>query len=173
MCIRDRIQTIYDDSDWLLNMVENLLSITRIRSDNTQVTKSPEPLEEVVSEAVLRLRKRLPKASVKVLIPDDFIMIPMDATLIEQVLINLLENAYYHGNPDMPIHLTAYTDEKNAWFQVTDHGSGIPPEHLSTIFDGSIYDSKSTDSRKGMGIGLSICKTIISALSLIHICASK
>ena len=88
------IQTIYDDSDWLLNMVENLLSITRIRSDNTQVTKSPEPLEEVVSEAVLRLRKRLPKASVKVLIPDDFIMIPMDATLIEQVLINLLENAY-------------------------------------------------------------------------------
>ena len=144
-------------------MVENLLSITRIRSDNTQVTKSPEPLEEVVSEAVLRLRKRLPKASVKVLIPDDFIMIPMDATLIEQVLINLLENAYYHGNPDMPIHLTAYTDEKNAWFQVTDHGSGIPPEHLSTIFDGSIYDSKSTDSRKGMGIGLSICKTIISA----------
>ena len=157
------IQTIYDDSDWLLNMVENLLSITRIRSDNTQVTKSPEPLEEVVSEAVLRLRKRLPKASVKVLIPDDFIMIPMDATLIEQVLINLLENAYYHGNPDMPIHLTAYTDEKHAWFQVTDHGSGIPPEHLSTIFDGSIYDSKSTDSRKGMGIGLSICKTIISA----------
>lgn len=157
------LQNIYDDSNWLLNMVENLLSITRIRDGNTQVTKTPEPLEEVVSEAVIRLRKRIPGASIKVQIPDDFIMIPMDATLIEQVLINLMENAYYHGNPKMPILLNTYIENGMAWFQVIDHGPGIPPEHLTTIFDGSIYNSKSTDSRKGMGIGLSICKTIISA----------
>ncbi len=159
----DLVQTIYDDSNWLLNMVENLLSITRIRDEVTQVVKTHESLEEVVSEAVLRFRKRLPKACVKVQIPDEFIMIPMDATLIEQVLINLLENAYYHGNPDMPIHLTVYLSDQAAYFQVKDHGPGIPQESLADIFDGSVYNSKSVDSRKGMGIGLSICKTIISA----------
>lgn len=159
------IQNIYDDSNWLLNMVENLLSITRIRNGNTQVTKIPEPLEEVVSEAVLRLKKRIPNVIIKVQIPDDFIMIPMDATLIEQVLINLMENAFYHGNPNMPIHLNTYIQGGLVWFQISDYGPGIPEDRLSTIFDGAAYTHQSTDSRKGMGIGLSICKTIISAHS--------
>ena len=157
------IQNISDDSNWLLNMVENLLSITRIRDGNTQVTRIPEPLEEVVSAAVLRLKKRIPTAIIKVQVPDDFIMIPMDATLIEQVLINLMENAFYHGNSNMPIHLNTYIQDNMAWFQVSDYGPGIPGDRLSTIFDGATYTSQSTDSRKGMGIGLSICKTIISA----------
>ncbi len=159
------VQNIYDDSNWLLNMVENLLSITRIRDGNTQVTKIPEPLEEVVSEAVQRLKKRIPNAVIKVRIPDDFIMIPMDAMLIEQVLINLIENAFYHGNPNMPIYLNTYIEDNMARFQISDYGPGIPEDRLSTIFDGASYACQSTDSRKGMGIGLSICKTIISAHS--------
>ncbi len=159
------VQNIHEDSNWLLNMVENLLSVTRIRDGESKVSKTPEPLEEVVSEAVQRFRKRLPDALVTVKVPEDFIMIPMDATLIEQVLINLLENAYYHGNPRKPITLNAFIQDGMACFQVSDHGPGIPVQNLSSIFDGSVYTAKSSDSRKGMGIGLSICKTIISAHS--------
>lgn len=160
----DLVQTIYDDSNWLLNMVENLLSVTRIRDDKTSVTKTLEPLEEVVSEAVQRFRKRLPDAQVKVSIPDDFIMIPLDATLIEQVIINLLENAYYHANSSEPTALTVTVDEVNATFSVIDHGDGINETYLDTIFDGYTPPvNTESDSHKGMGIGLSICKTIIIA----------
>ncbi len=161
---KDRmVQNIQEDANWLLNMVENLLSVTRIRDGDTRVNKSPEPLEEVVSEAVQRFRRRLPDAIVTVQIPDDFIMIPMDATLIEQVLINLMENAYYHGNPSKPIKLSSFILDNRACFQISDQGPGIPDEALSSIFDGSPSSSQSSDSHKGMGIGLSICKTIVSA----------
>ncbi len=160
------IQNIYDDSNWLLNMVENLLTITRIRTDDTPIHKTSELLEEVVSEAVQRFRKRIPQAQVRVSIPDDFVMIAMDATLIEQVLINLLENAFYHGSSSDPIDLVVFLRDQRAYFQVIDYGKGISEAQLPHIFDGSPSSpSQSGDSRKGMGIGLSICKTIITAHS--------
>lgn len=161
---RALIQNIYDDSNWLLNMVENLLTITRIRTDDTPIHKTSELLEEVVSEAVQRFRKRIPQAQIRVSIPEDFVMIAMDATLIEQVLINLLENAYYHGSSSTPTDLKVYLQNQRAYFQVIDYGKGISEEQLPHIFDGSpASPSQSGDSRKGMGIGLSICKTIITA----------
>ncbi len=161
---RQLVQTIYDDSNWLLNMVENLLSVTRIRQADAHVSTSLEPLEEVISEAVSRLKKRLPGAKVQVSIPDDFIMVPMDATLIEQVIINLLENGIYHGNSDAPMELTATVADGQAFFRVRDHGQGIREDLLPHIFDGyADTPTSSGDSRKGMGIGLSICKTIIMA----------
>lgn len=158
------IRNIYDDSNWLLNMVENLLSVTRIRSDNTLVNKTPEVLEEVLSESVSKFRKRLPQVEVQISIPDDFVMIPMDATLIEQVIINLLENAVYHSQSMKPIRLSVSVNAKEAVFSVKDFGVGISEELLSTIFDGyASTPNPSGDGHKGMGIGLSICKTIINA----------
>lgn len=158
------LKTIYEDSNWLLNMVENLLTVTRIRSDSTQVNKSPEVLEEVLSEAVSKFRKRLPQAELTVSVPDDFIMIPMDATLIEQVIINLLENAVYHSGSVKPIQLSVTTEGNSAVFSVTDYGVGIREELLQTVFDGCSPTLNATgDGHKGMGIGLSICKTIIKA----------
>ena len=97
---RELLEGIREDANWLLNMVENLLSVTRIRVGDTHVNTSPEPLEEVVAEAVQRFRKRLPQTKVDVKVPDEFLMVPMDATLIEQVIINLLENAVYHSGTD-------------------------------------------------------------------------
>lgn len=158
------VKNIYDDSNWLLNMVENLLSVTRIRETGAHVSKSLEPLEEVISEVVSRLKKRIPTAQVNVKIPDDFIMIPMDATLIEQVLINLLENGIYHSNSTLPLDLNVVIENNVAKFSVTDYGIGIKENLLPTIFDGYASMPNATgDSRKGMGIGLSICKTIILA----------
>ena len=157
------VKSISEDAGWLLNMVENLLSVTRIRVGETRVSTSPEPLEEVVSEAVQRFRKRLPQAKVKVQIPEELLMVPMDAVLIEQVIINLLENGIYHSGTDS-IDLCVKKAGNMAEFHIVDYGKGIAPERLPTIFDGGGVDSnKSGDSHRGMGIGLTICKTIIHA----------
>lgn len=158
------VSNIREDANWLLNMVENLLSVTRIRDTGAQVNKTLEPLEEVASEAVQRFHKRLPEAAVHVTVPDEFIMVPMDATLIEQVIINLLENAVYHSHSEAPIDLNITVQDGFARFAVTDHGCGIPAERLDSLFDGGTPTPNSSgDSHKGMGIGLSICKTIITA----------
>ena len=158
------ITTIHDDSNWLLNMVENLLSVTRIQGDGHVVSKEPEMVEEVVSEAIDRLEKRLPDASVNVSAPDEMLIIPMDFMLIEQVLINLLENAIIHSQSQDPILCYVDTDDTNVAFHVKDYGIGIDPERLKNIFDGNSYiGNKESDSNKGMGIGLSICKTILTA----------
>ncbi len=158
------VETISDDAQWLLHMVENLLSVTRINDQTASVKTIPEPLEEVVSSALQRFHKRLPDARVHVQIPADFIMIPMDATLIEQVLINLLENAVYHSGSSLPIDLSVDLDRSQAYFHVRDYGPGIQPNTLDTLFDGyTSTQNRSSDSHKGMGIGLSICRTIINA----------
>jgi len=157
------VKSISEDANWLLNMVENLLSVTRIRVGETRVNTSPEPLEEVVSEAVQRLRKRLPQAKIKVQVPEELLMVPMDAVLIEQVIINLLENGVYYSGTDS-IDLYVKKAEDAVEFHIVDQGKGIDPERLPTIFDGGGVDSnKSGDSHRGMGIGLTICKTIIHA----------
>lgn len=163
---RKMVQNIYADADWLLHMVENLLSITRIQDDRgvAHVTKTEEPVEEVVSEAVQRFRRRFPGVAVKVTVPDEFIMIPMDATLIEQVINNLLENAFYHSGSDHPIELSVTTKGPLAAFTVKDYGKGIDPQLLGTLFEGgAIIRGTGTDAHKGMGIGLSICRTIVAA----------
>lgn len=160
----DIVCHINDDSNWLLNMVENLLSVTRIDEHSMGIATSLEAAEEVAAEAILRLQKRLPHAEIHVQVPDNYLLIPMDAMLIEQVIINLLENAIVHSQTTLPIELTVTENPDCVTFEVKDYGIGIAPERLSTIFDGPPYTPASnTDGYKGMGIGLSICKTIITA----------
>lgn len=163
----DLVSQIHDDANWLLNMVENLLSVTRINdSDDTKVAKSPEIVEEVIAEALQRFKKRHPEASVEVTMPEDFIMLPMDPLLIEQVILNLLDNAAVHSSSEKAITLKVIDSPSSVVFCVRDYGKGIDPEFLPTIFDGSgSRNNESSDSHRGMGIGLSICKTIINAHS--------
>lgn len=163
---RKLIHNIEEDAQWLLNMVENLLSVTRIQDDKgiTSVTKTDESLEEVISEAVRRFHKRFPGVTVQVHVPESFIMVPMDAMLIEQVINNLLENAHFHSGSEKPIELKVRTENEVLYITIKDHGKGIDPKRLPTLFDGGgVNTNESGDSHKGMGIGLSICKTIINA----------
>ena len=155
---------IHEDANWLLNMVENLLSVTRIEGQTSAVKKTDESVEEIVSAAINRLKKRLPEASISVSVPDEPLILPMDAILIEQVLLNLLENAMIHSQSCQPILCYVDHDHANVTFHVKDYGIGIDPDRLKNIFDGNSYIGNSVpDSNKGMGIGLSICKTIITA----------
>lgn len=159
------IAHIQDDANWLLGMVENLLSVTRIDNETAQVNKSYEAVDEVVASSVIRFRKRFPSVEVKVKVPDDVVMVMMDAMLIEQVIINILQNAQIHAHSKKPLELTVEEREEDVAFHIKDYGDGIDESRLDTIFDGESYSSRDSknDSYKGMGIGLSICKTIVFA----------
>ncbi len=157
------ISNISSDANWLLHMVENLLSVTRIQEDIENIHLTPEPIEEVVGEAIHRLKKRYPDAEIKVTLPDEFIMIPVDAMLIEQVIINLLENALIHSGSAKPVECYSESNDSYITIYIKDYGVGLKPESIPTIFDANSSNSERPDSRKGMGIGLSICRTIIKA----------
>lgn len=158
------VTNIYEDSNWLINMVENLLSVTRIRDQDLCISTNEESIEEVVAEALQKMERRHPECVINARIPDQLIMLPMDAVLIEQVTINLLENALYHSGSNSPIDFTVEDKGKEVAFTVRDYGTGIPREKLDNLFDGMDYTNpQSVDTHKGMGIGLAICKTIITA----------
>lgn len=159
---RKMLTDIQHDAEWLVHMVENLLSVTKISGGTTTLKKQEEIIEEVVSEAVSRIRKRFPGSRINVEVPEEMLLVPMDATLIEQVLINLMENAIRHSGSPLPISLKVSKKKSGAVFTISDHGKGIDPSRIPDIFDGKPQKG-SSDSTRGIGIGLSICKSIILA----------
>ena len=129
------IANIQDESQWLIRMVENLLSVTRLDENAANLKKLPEAAEEVVADAIGRIRKRFPARVVAVSVPEDYLEVPMDGTLIAQVLINLLENAVKFSPEHLPIEVSLKRDGGNAVFEVADHGKGIPTEEtLHAVF---------------------------------------
>lgn len=156
---------IHEDSQWLIRMVENLLSVTRIDDSIARVTKTSTVLEELIDAVLVKCHKHYPEQQIDVEIPDDFISIPMDAMLIEQVLINILENAILHAEGMTELKLSVRVEMENAIFEVADNGCGIPEDKMSRLFTGYLErDNTPTDgTRNNMGIGLSVCSTIIKA----------
>jgi two-component system sensor histidine kinase KdpD len=154
-----------EDSESLVRMVENLLSVTRVDDETILVRKTDTVLEELIDSVLLKLRKHYPEQQITVSIPDAFISIPMDAMLIQQVLINLLENAIFHATGMTVLALTVTTEGNHAIFEVADNGCGIPREKLPKLFTGQLYgtETPTDDRRNGMGIGLSVCAAIIRA----------
>ena len=154
---------IRENTQWLIRMVENLLSVTRITQGPAAIRKAPEMAEEVLAEAAGQIRRRFPGQALSVTAPAELLMVPMDATLIEQALINLMENAIYHSQSQAPIQVELSRVGEEAVFTVRDHGKGIPPERLGRLFEGGPAGEPSGDSRRGMGLGLSICASIVKA----------
>lgn len=158
------LQSVYDDTEWLIRLVENLLSMTRFDGGNMNIRKDIEIVEEVVYEAVQRAYKRLKEHKIKVIVPEEVIMVPMDGSLIEQVLINLIDNAIKFTPKDSLIEIKVYDKEKNVNFEVIDNGSGIVEDILPYIFDRFFTNGDQVaDSRRGVGLGLAICKSIVEA----------
>ena len=129
--------------------------------------KTPTVLEELIDAVLVEFRKRYPAQKVEVEIPEEFISIPMDAMLIQQVLINFLENAVQHAHGMTELELNVYQCTDKVWFEVRDDGCGIKPEILPGIFTGYL-ESKESDmpvdkQKRNMGIGLSTCAAIIKA----------
>ena len=112
---------IKEDAEWLTRMVENLLSITRIDSGNVKLSKTPTVLEELIDDAILKFKKRYPDQIVELDIPEDLIIIPMDAILIEQVIVNILENAIHHAKNFTKLSLKVFVIGNKALFEISDN----------------------------------------------------
>ncbi|MGX4686714.1 DUF4118 domain-containing protein [Vagococcus sp. JNUCC 83] len=157
------LQGVQEDADWLIRMVENLLSVTRINEETMKVKKQEEAVEEVASIALQRIKKSYPGSVVISHLPDDFLFVPMDAILIEQVLFNLIENAIKHSKSDTPIYFDVTSLPDAVRFSVKDNGIGMSDEQRSYLLNESTRQETPIDSKNGMGIGLSIVKTIVMA----------
>ena len=158
------LSDIRGDAQWLNRMVENLLSVTRVGADKVRLSKHSTSLEELIDTLLVKFRKHYPSQKVTVQLPERFISIPMDAVLIEQVLMNLLENAVFHAHGMHNLWLTVEAVGNKAVFTVADDGCGIPAERLPHLFSGLLDSEAPVDStRNNMGIGLSVCKTIVKA----------
>jgi two-component system sensor histidine kinase KdpD len=158
---RSLAEDIHNEADWLHAMVENILSLTRLQDGSLSLKKQVEAIEEIVGAAAAHIAKRFPNYDIRVSMPDELIMAPVDAKLIEQVLINLLENAVSHSKPENEISVSVEKSEADNTVRITvaDGGTGIAAADLPHIFQ-MFYTSQ---PRHGIGLGLSICETIIKA----------
>ena len=153
-----------NDSQWLVRMVENLLSVTRIDNRKVRLAKNETVLEELIDAVLVKFHKHYPQHKVTVCLPEDFISIPMDAMLIQQVLMNLLENAVFHAHGMHNLWLTVTVQGSKAVFTISDDGCGIPSDRMDSLFTGLLDSQEPTDnSRSNMGIGLSVCSAIVKA----------
>ncbi len=160
---RELLQDIYEQTSWLIHSVENILNMTRIEEGRIHIKKKMEAVEEIVASAVSRVKKISPKHKFKINIPENLIMIPIEGTLIEQVIINLLDNAVKYTPENSTIEVTVYKEEDSVVFEVSDNGKGIPQGSISNIFDSFYIASENINIRKrGIGLGLAICKSIIN-----------
>lgn len=155
---------IGNDAIWLNNMVENLLNMTRIQDGRLLIQKQDEVVDDIVSEACGRVSRQQREHRLSIQMPDELLLVPMDGKLMVQVLVNLLDNAYKHTRPDSQILLRVSRLKDKAVFEVSDNGGGIPEALLPHIFESFVSSrSQTSDSARGVGLGLSICKSVVEA----------
>ena len=156
---------IIEDADWLHSLMENILNLTKLEDNRYYLKKQPEAVEEIIAVTLERFEKRAPAGRELVVnIPDELILVPVDAKLIVQVLINLIDNSLKHTTHQQEISLSVEKQGEYACFTVADRGTGIAQEDLPHIFQ-MYYTSagSSADSKKGMGLGLAICDAVVKA----------
>ena len=153
---------IYDDSMWLINLVENLLAVTRIENGTMNIHMEPELVDEVFREALQHLSRRASEYEITVSLEDDLLMAQMDARLIVQVVINIVDNAIKYTPPGSHIQLSAKRVDRMVQVEIADDGPGISDESKERLFD-MFYTAgnRGGDGRRGLGLGLSLCKSII------------
>lgn len=161
---RELYQTIFEDSHRLSRLVDNLLDMTRIESGSVTINRQLHVVEELIGSALHRMGKRLAGRTVTTRVPDDLPLVPLDGVLIEQVLVNLLENIEKYTPPASPIEIVARRADGQVVVEVADGGPGLPPGDLERVFE-KFYRgaSAATDGRRGAGLGLAICRAIVSA----------
>ena len=161
---KELYQDIYDDSMWLINLVENLLSVTRLVEGRLNLHFSAELAEEVVKEALRHVNRLHVEHQITVKHEDDLLLVKVDAKLIVQVLINLVDNAIKYTPKGSHIDIRTRKEGEVAVFSVCDDGPGIPDENKKQVFE-MFYSGANgvADSRRSLGLGLSLCKSIVHA----------
>jgi two-component system sensor histidine kinase KdpD len=157
---RDLAETIHEEAKRLSRLVSNLLDMTRLASGALRVKKEWQPLEEVIGAALSRVEDRLADRKVDVTLPANLPLVPFDAVLLEQVLINLVENAIKYSRG--PIEISARTEAGAVTVDVADHGPGIPSAELDRIFE-KFFRLAREGATGGAGLGLAICRGVVEA----------
>lgn len=155
---------IYEEANWLSLLVENILSLTKVQEGKLEIHKQLEAIEEVIGSAVYHITKNNKHYDIQVKVPDEVMMVPIDAQLIQQVMINLLDNAMKNSQDIKRIDISIFQKEDQACIVVEDYGKGFE-ENLEKIFE-MFYTYNGTnhvDGYKGIGLGLTICKAIVEA----------
>ena len=162
---RDELaRDIQKEAHWLIRVTENILSVTKFTGSDVKLKKEDEAVEEIVSSAIVKFRRHHPEMSITVKRPESILWAPMDATLVEQVLLNLFENAAAHGKNANTIRVSILPEPGRAAIVVEDNGTGFSPEALEHLFDGlQPAGTGHSDNRRHMGIGLNVCRSIIRA----------
>lgn len=164
--IKKFVNDIHKEADWLRALVENILNLTRLQDGKLLLDKEYESAEEVIGFSINNILRRYPEYKIHVEMDEDDIIIPMDARLIAQVFINLLDNAVKYSKDDKEISIRGWKDatDHEAHFVVADRGVGIKESELANIFQ-LFYTTKTkqVDGQHGIGLGLSICEAIIKA----------
>ena len=158
---RELSETIVQEAQRLNRLVRNLLDMTRLEAGALRVKKEWQPLEEVVGSALNRMEDALAGREVRTELPPDLPLVPLDAVLIEQVLVNLLENAVKYTPPGSPLEIGARKRPGGVEVIVADHGPGIPAGQEKRIFDK--FYRVDAGSGGGVGLGLAICRGIVMA----------
>lgn len=157
-------QDVYQEANWLYLMVQNILSLTKVQEGKLVIHKEQEAIEEIIGSAVSHVLKHDVKRHIDVYVPQEVMMVPMDAQLILQVLINLLDNAFKHTSLEEKISVYAYVQDSYAYLIVEDEGEGFSNHDPQELFEMFYTQHASySDSFKGVGLGLTICKAIVEA----------
>jgi len=154
---------ISEETVWLIDLVENILNMTRISEQKIVLHKQDEVVDDVITEAVKHTERLLRDRSFKVKLPGEVLTVPMDGKLISQVIINLLENAVRHTSIDSKIMLAVEAGDKLT-VSVADTGDGVPNAIRDHLFERFVTKGEEVvDGRRGLGLGLAICRAIIEA----------
>ena len=155
---------IYDDSMWLINLVENLLSVTRIEEGHMNLKTSAELVDEVIMEALRHVNRKSVEHTITVSSEEEFLLVKVDARLMVQTIINIVDNAIKYTPPGSEILIHTRQKENQVEIQIADNGPGISDEVKAHVFE-MFYSgaNKVADSRRSLGLGLSLCKSIINA----------
>lgn len=155
---------IYDDSMWLIQLVENLLSITRIENGTMNIHMTTELIDEVITEALEHIDRDSQEHDIHYHAPQEFLFVKMDTHLMMQVMINLMNNAIKHTPPKSRIDIFVYKQDKNVIVDVVDDGYGISDDMKKHVFD-MFYTGNKTiaDSQRSLGLGLALCQSIMHA----------
>lgn len=157
-------EDIYDDSLWLINLVENLLSVTRIEDGTMKLRLSAELIDEVITEALKHINRKSSEHKIIVNQSDEFILAKIDARLIIQVIINIIDNAIKYTPSDSEIIIKTYKENNMIIVDISDNGNGIDEKDKNKIFEMFYTANKGiADSRRSLGLGLALCKSIIIA----------
>jgi two-component system sensor histidine kinase KdpD len=154
--------TVYEGVRRLNRLVRNLLDMTRVEAGALQVTKEWFDIEEVIGAALGRLEDRLADRKVTTRVPADLPLVRFDDVLVEQVLINLLENAVKYTPSDSPIEVSAEITGGELLVSVVDHGPGLPPDELERVFD-KFHRVEREGATEGIGLGLTISRGVVVA----------